>query len=71
VEVLGLQIEREHIGKQRIERAGNIAHRVGAEVGRRAELFLVVDDERFGGHGGISLRVVLRCRCAPTACGSN
>ena len=37
VEVLRLQVEREHIGEQRVERAGDVARGVGAEVGRRRE----------------------------------
>ena len=37
MEILGLQIEREHVGEQDIERAGNLRNRVGAQVGRRIE----------------------------------
>ena len=33
VEVLGLQIKREHIGEQRVERAGDIAAGIVAEIG--------------------------------------
>src|SRR5262245_3434567 len=35
MEILGLEIERKHIGEQRIEGAGNIAARIVAEIGRR------------------------------------
>jgi hypothetical protein len=37
MEVLGLQVERKHVGEHDIERAGNLRHRVGAQVGRRIE----------------------------------
>src|SRR6516162_3566781 len=37
MEILGLQIKRKHIGEQDIERAGNLRHGVGAQVGRRIE----------------------------------
>jgi hypothetical protein len=35
MEILGLEVERKHIGEQRIESARNIAARVIAEIGRR------------------------------------
>ena len=35
VEILGLEIEREHVGEQRIEGAGDVAAGVVAEIGRR------------------------------------
>ena len=34
MEILGLEIEREHIGEQRVERAGDIAAGIVAEIGR-------------------------------------
>jgi hypothetical protein len=37
MEVLGLEIEREHVGEQRIERSGDVAAGIVAEVGRRDE----------------------------------
>jgi len=33
MEILGLQIKREHVGEQDVERAGNFRHGVGAQVG--------------------------------------
>jgi hypothetical protein len=37
MEILGLQIERKHVGEQDIERGGNLWNRIGAQVGRRIE----------------------------------
>jgi hypothetical protein len=37
VEILGLEIKRESIGQQRIQRAGNVLGGIGAEIGRRGE----------------------------------
>src|SRR5215467_14844520 len=37
MEILGLQVKRKHIGEQDIERAGNLRHGVGAQVGRSIE----------------------------------
>ena len=37
MEVLGLQVKRKHIGEENIERAGNLRHGIGAQVGRRIE----------------------------------
>src|SRR5215813_14204060 len=37
MEILGLQVKRKHIGEQDIERAGDLRHGVGAQVGRRIE----------------------------------
>src|SRR5207245_10612055 len=37
MEVLGLEIKREHVREQEIERARNFRHGVGAQVGRRIE----------------------------------
>jgi hypothetical protein len=37
VEIFGLQVKRKHVGEQDIERAGNLRHGVGAQVGRRIE----------------------------------
>src|SRR6516164_2486814 len=37
MEILGLQVKRKHIGEQNIERAGNLQHGIGAQVGRRIE----------------------------------
>src|SRR6266478_9069764 len=37
MEVLGLQVKREHVSEQDVERAGNFRHGVGAQVGGRVE----------------------------------
>src|SRR5262249_13484026 len=37
MEILGLQVKRKHVGEHEIERAGNLRHGVGAQVGRRIE----------------------------------
>src|SRR6516164_11828633 len=37
MEIFRLQVEREHVGEQDIERAGNLWHRIGAQIGRRIE----------------------------------
>src|SRR5258708_33280918 len=37
MEILGLQVKRKHVGEQNIERAGDLRHGVGAQVGRRIE----------------------------------
>src|SRR5262245_63933927 len=57
VEVLGLDVEGERVGDQRIERGRYLTHRLGRQIGRgieprgrgaRLELF------HLGGHGGTS-----------------
>src|SRR5262249_31449041 len=37
MEIFGLQVKCKHDGKQDIERAGNLRHGVGTQVGRRVE----------------------------------
>ena len=37
VEILGLEIERENVGQQGVERAGDVLDGVGAEIGRRLQ----------------------------------
>src|SRR5215471_7596755 len=37
MEILGLQVKRKHVGEQDIERAGDLRHGVGPQVGRRFE----------------------------------
>jgi hypothetical protein len=55
MEILGLQIEREHVGEQDIERAGNIPPRITAEIGGGFERGLAaILDSRFFAHGVIS-----------------
>jgi hypothetical protein len=33
VEVLGLQVERQHVRQEDVERTGDVAHRIGLEIG--------------------------------------
>jgi len=37
VKVLGFQVQREHVGQQRVERAGNFHDGIGLQVGRGVE----------------------------------
>src|SRR5262252_9210035 len=37
MEILGLQVKRKHVGEHDIERAGDLRHGVGAQIGRRIE----------------------------------
>jgi hypothetical protein len=40
MEILGLHVEREHVGEQSVERARDVAGRIGAKIARRIELRL-------------------------------
>ena len=37
MEILGLEVEREGVGEQRVERAGDVAAGIVAEIGRRVQ----------------------------------
>ena len=55
VEVLGLYVERESIGQQRVERAGHVLGGVRAEIGRRSKAGLSTTPEAFAVFMGIIL----------------
>jgi hypothetical protein len=46
VEVLGLEVQREHVGEDRVESAADVARRLRLEVGRRDERRLLPMLER-------------------------
>src|SRR5262245_6782139 len=52
VEVLGLHVEREHVGEERIQRTGDVPARVVAQIGGGGDWRLAaVLCSRFLGHG--------------------
>jgi hypothetical protein len=52
VEVLGLHVEREHVGEQRIQRTGDVSARIVPQIGGGDEGRLAaVLCSRFLGHG--------------------
>ena len=51
MEVLGLDVQSEHVGQQDVQRAGEILDRAGGKVGRRGKRRPAADLGFGGGHG--------------------